>query len=194
MNKKHSREDILETGQEIIRTKGFNNTGINDILKACNIPKGSFYNFFSSKEEFGIQLLDYYGKKNHYFIDDFLSKPEESPLERLKNFYHYLAQMPEQSSNFGGCLIYNMASEMGGISDALAEAVNRNFIRGIKRISQCIEEAQEAAEISEQFNAEELAEFMHTAISGSMARAKAARSNDPLMIVYKHLFKYIQSR
>lgn len=194
MNKKHSREDILEKGLEIIRTKGFNNTGVNDILKASNIPKGSFYNFFCSKEEFGIQLLDYYGKKNLHFIDDFLSKAEVSPLERLKNLYHYLSQLPEQSSNFGGCLIYNMASEMGGISDAIAEAVNRNFLLGVQRISRCIEEAQEAAEISKEFDAKELAEFMHTAMSGSMARAKAARTNDPLMIVYKHLFKYIQSR
>ncbi len=192
MNKKHSRIDILEKGQEIIRLKGFNNTGINDILKASGIPKGTFYNFFSSKEGFGIQLLDYYTQKNLKRIDAALSNPKQSPLERLKSFYHHVIALPDQPEAFGGCLIYNMASEMGNISDALAKATHRNFMLWVKRIAQCIKEAQSQGEISPHFNALELAEFIHTGISGSMARAKATRSSAPLALMYQYIFDYIE--
>lgn len=194
MNKKHSKEEILEKGHIIIRQKGYNNTGVNDILKACNIPKGSFYNFFSNKEAFGIQLLDYYGGKNLAGIDQILSNPSESPLERLKTLYMRLATAPDRDPNFGGCLVYNMASEMGQISDALAEAANRNFLLWIQRIAIGIAEAQQAHEISDKFKAKELAEFMHTAITGTMARAKAARDKAPLILMYDFIFDYIESK
>ena len=48
----------------MFRKLGYHNVGINDILKACNIPKGSFYNFFESKEEFAEQVLEYFGEYN----------------------------------------------------------------------------------------------------------------------------------
>ena len=193
MNKKHSKEDILEKGQMIIRKKGYNNTGVNDILKASGIPKGSFYNFFSSKEEFGIQLLDYYGQKNLMGIDQVLSNPNESPLQRLKTFYMHLATAPDRDAAFGGCLVFNMASEMGPISDALAEAANRNFMIWVDRIAQCVAEAQQAGEIALDHEAIELAEYMHTCISGTMVRAKSTRSKAPLLLTYKHLFNYIEN-
>ena len=64
MGYKHQAEDIINTGMELIRTKGYHNVGINEILKASNIPKGSFYNFFESKEDFARQVVAYYGKNN----------------------------------------------------------------------------------------------------------------------------------
>ena len=55
-----NKEDILAKGEILLRTQGYNKTGINEILKASGIPKGSFYNFFESKEDFGLQVLAYY--------------------------------------------------------------------------------------------------------------------------------------
>lgn len=194
MNKKHSKEDILEKGQAIIRQKGYNNTGVNDILRACAIPKGSFYNFFSSKEEFGIQLLDYYGQKNLVWIDEILSNPNESPLTRLKTLYMRLATAPDRDPNFGGCLVYNMANEMGPISDSIAAAANRNFQLWVDRVTICVAQAQAVKEISNQLDAAELAEFMHTSISGTMARAKSLRDKAPLLLMYNFIFDYIDSK
>ena len=65
---KHSRENILEGGIELFRNNGYHGTGIQHILKSLNIPKGSFYNYFKSKEEFvleAIKLYALYGLENH---------------------------------------------------------------------------------------------------------------------------------
>ncbi|MEM7513995.1 MAG: TetR/AcrR family transcriptional regulator, partial [Bacteroidota bacterium] len=64
MGYKHQAEDIINTGMELIRTKGYHNVGINEILKASNIPKGSFYNFFDSKEDFAKKALNSYGSSS----------------------------------------------------------------------------------------------------------------------------------
>ena len=46
----NTRDRIVETGAAIIHHKGFNHTGIQEILTAAGVPKGSFYNYFKSKE------------------------------------------------------------------------------------------------------------------------------------------------
>jgi len=57
MRKKYNKEDILEQGVQLFREKGYNDTGIDDILKTCKIPSGSFYNYFKNKEGFAIAVL-----------------------------------------------------------------------------------------------------------------------------------------
>ena len=64
MGYKHNIEDIIEKGTELFRKKGYNNVGINEILNTCDIPKGSFYNFFETKEEFATKVIDNYGTYN----------------------------------------------------------------------------------------------------------------------------------
>jgi TetR/AcrR family transcriptional regulator, transcriptional repressor for nem operon len=54
-----TRDDIIRVGLEILGEKGFNSCGIDAVLKTAKIPKGSFYYYFPSKEEFGLAVLDY---------------------------------------------------------------------------------------------------------------------------------------
>ena len=86
MPTKDTRSSILEKGARIIHKKGYNHTGIKEILDAAGVPKGSFYHFFKSKEDFGLNLLDHYAG---FFVkksEDLLKKTDTPPLERLKFF------------------------------------------------------------------------------------------------------------
>ena len=47
----------IKAGRRIIVEKGYNHTGIQEILLEVSVPKGSFYHFFSSKEEFGLAII-----------------------------------------------------------------------------------------------------------------------------------------
>jgi AcrR family transcriptional regulator len=60
MNIRHdnTRQHILETGHRIIAGKGFASVGLNEILKSAGVPKGSFYHYFESKEQYGQALLE----------------------------------------------------------------------------------------------------------------------------------------
>jgi len=60
MKRIHNKDDIVQAGLELMLSKGFTATGVEAILKQANVPKGSFYNFFSSKEEFGLAIIDRY--------------------------------------------------------------------------------------------------------------------------------------
>ena len=45
------RKEILLTARKLFVQKGYDQTSINDILKVVDIAKGTFYYYFSSKEE-----------------------------------------------------------------------------------------------------------------------------------------------
>ena len=54
------RLHILNTSSDLILRKGFSGLGLQEILQSCEIPKGSFYHYFKSKESFGCELVQYY--------------------------------------------------------------------------------------------------------------------------------------
>ena len=67
--------------------KGYSATGIEEVLRSVDVPKGSFYHYFPSKEAFGAALIDSYAT---YFSPaearQLLPERAAPPLERLRGF------------------------------------------------------------------------------------------------------------
>ena len=108
MKRKHDINDILEKGVELIRSQGFNNTGIDDILKESGIPKGSFYNFFKSKEDFGIKAMQQYTSQQAEWVKSILTDQTKTPFQRLEYFYKRLIEGNREENCRKGCLVGNM--------------------------------------------------------------------------------------
>jgi TetR/AcrR family transcriptional repressor of nem operon len=83
----NTRNRIIETGAEIIHRKGFNHTGIQEILNAAGVPKGSFYNYFKSKDDFGLQIIDYFSAHFKRIAKETLEDTTVSPLNRIYGFF-----------------------------------------------------------------------------------------------------------
>jgi AcrR family transcriptional regulator len=67
--KKTDRDQLIENTSYLLRVKGYHNTSISDIARACNLSKGSVYHYITSKKELAItvinQLHDHF--KEHFF-------------------------------------------------------------------------------------------------------------------------------
>ncbi len=193
MGYKHQAEDIINTGMELIRTKGYHNVGINEILKASNIPKGSFYNFFESKEDFARKALDSYGNSSLEMIKSFLRNKELSPVERLKSFYGYLIDANEQEGFIAGCLINTISMEVGGLSSVLAVSADQNFNVWLEEIAICIKEGQDKGEIRTDYLPKELAEYMHVGTYGAFSRMKMTKNRLYLDNWFEMTFNFIET-
>jgi TetR/AcrR family transcriptional repressor of nem operon len=192
MRKKHNKEDILDAGIEILRTKGYNRTGIDDILRASNIPKGSFYNFFNTKEDYGIQVLRRYTDVQFEHINKFFKDESLSALDRLKNFYKWAIQGNIDEECKKGCLIGNITQEMGGQSDSLSFTADESLKKIVGLIINCIEEGQRQEEIRNDYNATELGNFVHNSFYGALMRSKAGRDSSHFDIFWKMIFEYLK--
>ena len=55
-----TREHLLATGEQLCLQRGFTGMGLSELLKTAEVPKGSFYHYFRSKEAFGVVMLERY--------------------------------------------------------------------------------------------------------------------------------------
>jgi TetR/AcrR family transcriptional repressor of nem operon len=81
------RQHILDTAKPIILGKGFSAVGLNELLNAAEVPKGSFYHYFKSKEYFGEALLDSYFEAYLVRLEILLSAEGMNGAERLMSYW-----------------------------------------------------------------------------------------------------------
>jgi len=185
---KDVRESILEAAAPLIHNRGFNNTGLKEILDAANVPKGSFYFYFKSKEAFGIALVDHIARTLRQEALAFCEANPLPPLERLRRFMEDRRNRRVQAGFVGGCPIGNLALEMSDLSSAMRERL-RTALSGVSAFyASALREAQERGELRPDLDPEATAAFMLDAYEGALLRMKVEKSVEPLDRCQDYLF------
>ena len=175
-----TKDALIYKGIEIIHSKGFSNTGIQEILKACSIPKGSFYFYFSSKDDFGLQMIEYYAAFNQEMIEDCLTDLALSPMTRFRVLFDELSYGFSKNEFKGGCLLGNLAQETCDLKPSFQRKLKIEFANIQRLFADCLQEAKEADEISAKVNVDLMAEFMLNSWEGALLRMKVEKSTAPL--------------
>ena len=194
MEKETTKRKILDHGAQIVHRQGFNNTGIQEILESPGVPKGSFYFYFKSKEEFGLALIDYYFDRFALNIESHLKDAGLSPVKRLQRFFEGFRAVCEEQGCKGGCPIGNLAQELGGLSDAFQCKLREIFSRMKSGIAACLEAAGKKGEIDPTLEVDETADFILNSWEGALLRMKAEGNLQPLILFEKVIFDRILKR
>ena len=186
-----TRQRIIEAGAELIHQRGFNNTGLKDILQAAGVPKGSFYFYFPNKEAFGVEMLAYYGQNFRATVQATLENRHLPPLERLRAFFEAFHRYFESHGFTRGCPVGNLAQEMGDLSGAFREALKDSLDRMAGAIQAVLEQAQRTDDIPPDLDPRETAIFLVEAWHGAIIRMKVTKTGDPLEIFYRNIFDHL---
>jgi TetR/AcrR family transcriptional repressor of nem operon len=187
--KTETRARILREGGRIIHRKGFNNTGILEILKAAGVPKGSFYFYFKSKEDFGIQLVEFY---SDYFLpkaQKYLEGEGDSPLGRLRAFFNSFNPHLEKNDFRDGCPIGNLSQEMGDLNDAFRERLDSATRAMQEKAAGFLDAAVEKGELHPSTDTLETAGFILNSWQGALIQMKVAKSMEPLVNFDRMVFE-----
>jgi len=82
-----TKDRILTVGIDLFSKKGYHNVGLKEILKMAEVPKGSFYHYFESKEDFGVQVINKYSSQGLVNFQQALEDEAVSPKNRIIRFY-----------------------------------------------------------------------------------------------------------
>lgn len=186
-----TKERILDAGAEIMHQKGYNHTGIQEILSAANVPKGSFYNYFKNKEDFGLQIIDRYQRHFDQMAAEILEDTTISPLKRLDRFLSTFMDHFQSKDYTGGCPIGNLAQEMGDLSSAFRKKLGAAMVTMVAAYSRVLAEAQRAGEISEHLDVKATASFIVAGWHGAIIQMKLSRDLAPLDNHRKFIFDCI---
>jgi TetR/AcrR family transcriptional repressor of nem operon len=172
---------LLDQGIALLWSKGYNATSVNDIVKSAGIPKGSFYFYFDSKEDFAVQALEKYFNSQIPRAIKILQNPAVSAKQRVLDFYEYrVVTLKEELECTMGCMACNLANEMAEHNEAIRNVIasKGEFIKN--QIANTIEEAQSDGDISTKIKARDLAEFIEDAGKGAMTTMKEMKSPYPI--------------
>jgi len=172
MNVRHNRNDILFKGISLFRERGYANTGIQDILKACGIPKGSFYNFFSSKETFAIEAMELYSKLIIQFLEEVDNNKDLSAENKIRTFFLKANSLYKSDKCDKNCLFLSLATEVTTEDDVFSEPISTNFSLYKDYLIKWITEAQSNNKIKNKFKADELANLIYDGYHGAILRMK----------------------
>lgn len=180
MKRIHNKDEIVQAGLDIIITRGFNGTGIEAILKQAKVPKGSFYNFFSNKEEFGLAVIDLFLSEMLALLQPLMQDTSLPPLMRIRKSFEALITRFEGNNCCKGCLIANLALEMSDQSEAFRKRLEDALQGWIFFLAAILEEAKNEGAVTINVEPVVLAESIVTSFEGALLSAKVKKSIEPL--------------
>jgi TetR/AcrR family transcriptional regulator, transcriptional repressor for nem operon len=189
--KQDTKAALIQAGMEFILEKGFNNTGIDMILKSVGVPKGSFYYYFSSKDDFGLSILNTAAESYQKRLDGYFKDSSLTPLNRIRKYFEDGVQNIESCGCKKGCLFGNLGQEMADQNEAFRTRLEEIFQDWTDRLAACFKEAKELGEIPEHLCYRELAEFCLFSWEGAVLRAKVTKNSEPVKLFVEVLFNEI---
>lgn len=173
------RENILAKGQLIMARKGFSAVGINEVLSAAQVPKGSFYHYFGSKDAFGEALLESYFDDYLRDMDAVLKAADMSMATRLMNYWQSWQANQAADQCQGKCLAVKLGAEVADLSEAMRLALKRGTASIVERIARAIKVGAEEGSLSVDGPAEETAQSLYELWLGASVMVKIVRSPQP---------------
>jgi TetR/AcrR family transcriptional regulator, transcriptional repressor for nem operon len=175
-----TRQHILDTAQAIISGKGFSAVGLNEILQASGVPKGSFYYYFGSKDAFGEALLESYFTGYLATLDALFNNPALSAAERLKSYFAYWLETQASGDPKGRCLAVKLAAEVSDLSEAMRAVLEKGMDRTIDHLAGIIEQGIADGSLPKYLNARPTATTVYQLWLGASVCTKIVRDVAPL--------------
>jgi TetR/AcrR family transcriptional repressor of nem operon len=179
--KDDKRAAILDAGAALMLRKGYHGTGIQKIVDAAGVPKGSFYNYFKSKEDFALAAMEFTSRDHIAGFEAALTTDSPSPRQRMMDSYAAMAAVYEESRSYTtGCFVGNLCQELADTNAAVAEKAEYLFRIYTTALARCIRSAQNAGEVGRDADPDRLAEAIFNSWEGAILRMKSSRSIQPL--------------
>ncbi len=194
MGYKYNRKDILKQGIDLMSQSGYHNIGVMEILKSMNIPKGSFYNFFNSKEAYIIEAIELYGAANLRLADRIEQMEHLNSLEKVKAYFSHLVQKNKAQNFKYSCFWGNLSTEVAGQNEKVSTAIQNQMTIIKERFVLWLTEAQEQNILIEVYTPTQIADFLYTNFHGAMVTMKYQQSAKPLEDFLEINFKLLSKK
>jgi len=172
--------------------KGFSAVGINEVLTAAGVPKGSFYHYFGSKDAFGEALLEDYFEDYLAEIDETLSLPGLNMAERLLKYFENWQANQSFFDCQGKCLAVKLGAEVADLSEAMRMALKRGTAGITERLAAAIEAGLAEGSLGVDGAPEDIAKSLYQMWLGASVMVKINRNTlpfDTAMVATRQLLR-----
>jgi TetR/AcrR family transcriptional regulator, transcriptional repressor for nem operon len=175
-----TREHFIDVGLKLVQEKGYEATGLQEILAKAGLPKGSFYHHFGSKEEFGREVIARFAAQEAARCERALSESKRPHLARLRRYFKELSQVFGPGGMINGCLFGRLSLDGATQSDLLRSQLVLGFTGWQKAIEQTLRAAKDAGELTTERSLPSLAAFLVNGWEGALLRSHTDQDDSAL--------------
>ncbi|MEW1779725.1 TetR/AcrR family transcriptional regulator [Streptomyces sp. NPDC086777] len=177
-----ARNKILTAAQSLMEQRGYSALGVAEICKTADVPKGSFYYFFDSKETLALAVIDQHWADEQREWECALDGDAE-PLQRLRQLFESM-ETQQRAGQDGcgsvlGCMFGNLSLEMSNHAEAVRRRLQEIFETQVELVTSVVVEAQQRGEVTVA-DAHAVARSMVALTEGQLLFAKL--HNDPAQL------------
>jgi TetR/AcrR family transcriptional repressor of nem operon len=173
MRESDTRERLIQQGLISFLAYGYDGVGIGPVLSAVNVPKGSFYHFFRSKEDFAIAVLEAYAARYASIRETLQTDKTRPPLSRLRSHFDALEKELIAESPAGGCLYGVLSQTCATLGPMLRKRLHESFQTWQESILRVLQQAQDSGDLDPTIKAGDAAAFLIDAYEGALIRMKS---------------------
>lgn len=189
-----TRLKILDSAKVLIAGRGFSAVGLSEILSAAAVPKGSFYHWFRSKEQFGEALLEHHFKNYLVEVDASLFAAGWSAPQRLLAFFNQWHTSQSGDCPQARCLVVKLSAEVCDLSEAMRVVLERGTARLIDRLASCLAQGIATGELAACPEPAEVAQQLYQQWLGATLLSRVQRSAAPLDKALAQTVRWLESQ
>lgn len=161
--------------------KGYDATSMDDLLKAMEISRSSFYSNWADKEEIYLTTMQAFHEMSDIGFKTFTLRSDEgASLPEIIRQFAMAMRMQIMDEGKGSCYIASCALEMAGINSEVMNSSNKFFEMYKENFKFAIKNGIEKGEISEDKDPESTAWFLVNSISGLSVLNKSGTAQDQI--------------
>jgi len=177
------KERLLRAGVKLFYVNGFHGTTVDAVLADADVPKGSFYHHFGSKDVFGQAVLDRYMQFQIDLFGKWAAKKGLSTADRLVGYFKEMVQIFIKSGFQRACLTGKFSTEVATTSDVFRAQLDGQIHHWAASLTELLATGQSVGDIRTDRTAAELADAVLSLIQGAFVLALSTRDKDTLSSV-----------
>ncbi|WP_034914557.1 TetR/AcrR family transcriptional regulator [Erwinia sp. 9145] len=183
----NTREHLLTIGQTLCTQHGFNGMGLIELLKVAEVPKGSFYHYFPSKEAFGVAMLERYFAHYHQCLLNALNADKGDRRSCLVAYYRQSLDAWRYENNVAGCLSVKLSAEVCDLSEPMRLALDTGSKALVATLADALAQGEQEGSLKLKTSATALAQTIYTLWLGASLQSKIARESTALENALAHI-------
>lgn len=186
-----AREAVVTAARELMTARGYVATTVDQICEAAGVTKGTFFHYFSSKEEVGAAALEAYCNHARTALQQaaFFSDPD--PLRRFEGFIDYIIDTTTDPVK-QGCLAGMFAQELSDTHPELRQLCVGAFAQLRAQILELLTAVKAVHAPRSREQPSDLADHFLAVFEGAFVLAKAHRTTAPLAASLRHYRQYVR--
>lgn len=188
------RQRLLDTGEAIISGKGFSAVGLAEILTAASVPKGSFYYYFASKEQFGEALLEAYFADYLTRLDGLLNAKTVPVRDRIMTYWQRWLEVQSLEPDARQCLVVKLSAEVSDLSESMRMVLRKGTDAVLARLAACLAEGVGDGSFPSDLDPEATAHALYQLWLGASLLAKVRRESSPFDVAMRTTQAWLGSR